>query len=56
MDISAITNIISNLGFSIACVFALAWFGWYMVKHTNEINAKNNGIFAFKIKDMSKYI
>ena len=41
MDISAITNIISNLGFPIACVFALAWFGWYMVKHTNEINAKN---------------
>ena len=41
MDISAITNIISNLGFPIACVFALAWFGWYMVTHTNEINAKN---------------
>ena len=41
MDISAITNIISNLGFPIACVFALAWFGWYMVKYTNEINAKN---------------
>ena len=41
MDISAITNLISNLGFPIACVFALAWFGWYMVKHTNEINAKN---------------
>lgn len=41
MDISAITNIISNLGFPIACVFALAWFGWYMVKHTNEINTKN---------------
>ena len=56
MDISAITNIISNLGFPIACVFALAWFGWYMVKHTNEINAKNNGMFVFKIKDMSKYI
>lgn len=41
MDISAITNIISNLGFPIACVFASAWFCWYMVKHTNEINAKN---------------
>ena len=41
MDISAITNIISNLGFPIACVFGLAWFAWYMVKHTNETNAKN---------------
>lgn len=41
MDISAITNIISNLGFPIACVLGLAWFAWYMVKNTNEINAKN---------------
>ena len=41
MDISAITNIISNLGFPIASCLCLAWFGWYMVKNTNEINAKN---------------
>ena len=41
MDISAITGIISNLGFPVACVIGLAWFAWYMVKHTNEINAKN---------------
>lgn len=41
MDISAITNIISNLGFPIACVIGLALFAWYMVKHTDEINAKN---------------
>lgn len=41
MDISAITNIISNLGFPIACVIGLALFAGYMVKHTNEINAKN---------------
>ena len=41
MDISAITGIISNLGYPIACAIGLAWFAWYMVKHTNEINAKN---------------
>ena len=47
MDISAITNIISNLGFSIACVFALVWLVYV---------EEENGIFAFKIKDVSKYI
>lgn len=41
MDVSAVTNIISNLGFPIACVIGLALFAWYMVKHTDEINAKN---------------
>lgn len=41
MDISSITGIISNLGYPIACAIGLAWFAWYMVKHTNEINAKN---------------
>ena len=41
MDISAITGIISNLGFPVACVIGLAWFAWYMVKHTDETSVKN---------------
>ena len=36
MDISVIINIISNLGFPIACIFALAWFGWYMQRRKME--------------------
>ena len=41
MDISAITGIISNLGFPVACVIGLALFAWYMVKYTNETSVKN---------------
>lgn len=41
MDIAAITDLISNFGFPIACVIVLGLFAFYMVKKTNEDNAKN---------------
>lgn len=41
MDVAAITTLITNLGFPIVCVIALAWFAYYMVKKTGETNAAN---------------
>lgn len=41
MDITAITGLITNVGFPITCVIALAWFAYYMVKKTSEQNASN---------------
>ena len=41
MEATNFVYLISSLGFPIACVIALGWFAWYMVKHTNEVNAAN---------------
>ena len=41
MDVAAVTTLISNLGFPIVCVIALAWFAYYMVKKTSEQNVAN---------------
>lgn len=41
MDVAAVTTLITEVGFPIVCVFALAWFAYYMVKKTNEQNATN---------------
>lgn len=36
MDITMASEMITNLGFPIACVIALAWFIYHMVKTNNE--------------------
>lgn len=41
MDIKTLTELITTLGFPIVCVIALAWFAFYLVRKTNEDNAKN---------------
>ena len=41
MDIKTITELITTLGFPIVCVIALAWFAFYLVRKSNEDNAKN---------------
>ena len=41
MDIAMITELITNIGFPIACVIALAWFAFYIVQKTNESNKAN---------------
>lgn len=41
MEISSVTDLISTLGFPIACVIALGWFAWYMVQHMSKTNADN---------------
>lgn len=44
-------DIITNLGFPIACVVALAWFAWYMIKKTDAINAKNMEVIQANCKE-----
>lgn len=41
MDATPIIELISKLGFPIACVVVLGWFGFYMVKRSNETAAAN---------------
>ena len=41
MEIGIFTELITSVGFPIACVIALAWFCFYMVKKTNETNKYN---------------
>ena len=41
MEIGIMTEMITTLGFPIACVVALAWFCFYMVQKTNETNKYN---------------
>ena len=41
MDVKIITELITTLGFPIVCVIALAWFAFYLVRKSNEDNAKN---------------
>ena len=41
MDIAMIIKLITNVGFPIACVIALAWFTFYIVQKTNELNKEN---------------
>ena len=41
MDIAMITELITKIGFPIACVIALAWFVFYIVQKTNESNKEN---------------
>lgn len=41
MDVNVLTTLISDVGFPIVCVVALAWFAYYMVKKTGEQNATN---------------
>ncbi|MGM9543609.1 MAG: hypothetical protein ACI3T9_01365 [Romboutsia timonensis] len=41
MDIATITELITNVGFPIACVIALAWFIFYTIQKTNEANKEN---------------
>ena len=43
MTIEDIIEILSNFGFPVACVVALGWFAFYMVKRTNK-TAENNMI------------
>ena len=41
MDINVVTDIITNVGFPIACVIALGWFAFYIVRKTNDANHEN---------------
>ena len=41
MTIRDIIEILSNFGFPVACVVALGWFAFYMVKRTNQTAEKN---------------
>lgn len=41
MEIGIFTELITSVGFPIACVVALAYFCFYMVKKTNETNKYN---------------
>ena len=41
MDINVVTDIITNVGFPIACVIALGYFAFYIVKKSNEQNIIN---------------
>lgn len=41
MDYAGLANFISEVGFPIVCVVALALFIGYMVKRTVELNAQN---------------
>lgn len=41
VDISVITELITNFGFPIACVIALGWFAFYMVNKSNEASESN---------------
>lgn len=41
MDVGAITGLISNLGFPIACVIGLGWFLYQVFQKTTDENAKN---------------
>lgn len=41
MELSTFTEVVTNFGFPIACVIALALFALYLVKYMNETNAKN---------------
>ena len=41
MTLADVIEILSNFGFPVACVVALGWFAFYMVKKTNETAEKN---------------
>ena len=41
MEIATVTELISSFGFPVACVIALGWFAFYMVKKTTEDSSKN---------------
>ena len=41
MTIGDIIEILSNFGFPVACVVALGWFAFYMVKRTSQAAEKN---------------
>lgn len=41
MDTAMIIELITNIGFPIVCVIALAWFVFYIVQKTNETNKEN---------------
>ena len=41
MDIAMITELITNVGFPMVCVIALAWFVFYIVQKSNELNKEN---------------
>lgn len=40
MEMANITELISSFGFPVACVIALGWFAFYMVKKITEDNGK----------------
>ena len=44
-------QIIQSLGFPTACVVALGWFAWYMVKHMAETNAANMSTVQDRCKE-----
>ena len=41
MTLQLLIEIFSNFGFPIACVIALGWFAFYMVKRTNQAAETN---------------
>lgn len=41
MDITTVTQLISNVGFPIACVIGLGWFLYQVFQKTTDENAKN---------------
>ena len=41
MNIEMIIELITNVGFPIVCVIALAWFAFHIVQKTNEFNKEN---------------
>lgn len=41
MDVAAITEIISNVGFPIACVVGMGWFIYQIFQKTTDESAKN---------------
>lgn len=41
MDIAAITGLVSNLGFPVACVIGMGWFIYQIFQKTTDESARN---------------